>query len=196
MYIIKESTYDLDSKFKYFNKEFFDDLLPITKVSFEKLSSQAAGAFFLKSKKIVISTDLIGKPEVYIDHILIHEMIHYYNKVFNLDSGKQAHGLAFKAKTDEINKKTNNKYKLTLTHVSMSLEYDERDEKVLYVLVPHIGTTVSAASMSATIQFFTEENFNSSYTDSLVKSYQNFADAKRFSIIKTTMNNNYIDEAV
>jgi predicted SprT family Zn-dependent metalloprotease len=195
MYIIYEEAYDLYGKFRYFNKEFFDNALPDTKLSFENLGKHTMGSFTLATHTIKISTNAKAKSEIFIDHILIHEMIHYYTLLFKLNVGNQAHGRAFKAKVAEINKKSNNKYRLTVTDVSMTLDSDtEKEEKTLYAVIPHYEAGVSASSVSATIQYFTEENFNSRYMNDLAQLYKNFGDAKHLSLVKTTMNNNFISE--
>lgn len=193
MFIIKESTYNLEKKFDYFNDLFFENSLPETKVEFSKMNKEVLGQFFLKSKKILISDDLIKESELVIDHVLIHEMIHFYTDFFNLNSGKQHHGKAFKAKVDEINKKSNNKYKLTLTHISMTIN-SEKEEKKLFALIPTNSNSLSISSVSSTIQLFTEENYNKNYLENLVEKYARFADAKFFWIVETKMNNNYISE--
>jgi len=193
MFIIKEAEYNLEKKFKYFNELFFENSLPKTKVGFSKMRKGALGVFSPKSKEILISEDLIKEGELTIDHVLIHEMIHFYTDFFNLNSGNQHHGKAFKAKVDEINKKSNNKYKLTLTHISMTIN-SEKEEKKLFALIPTYSNSLSIRSVSSTIQLFTEENFNKNYLENLVEKYARFADAKFFWVVETKMNNNYISE--
>jgi len=193
MYLIRESSYNLQQKFDYFNKEFFDGSLPTIPLFFVKLSGSAAGAFTYPHYKIEISDSYLSESELTLDHIFIHEMIHFYNHINKLDIGSQHHGKAFKAKVDEINKKSNNKYKLTNTHLSMSID-NEDEEKTIYASIPLYTSSLSLQSLSSCIQFFTKDNFNSTYTSKIVDEYKGKADVKFIYIVEVTINNNFVSE--
>ena len=101
----------VENKFREFNKQYFNDELPLPK--FGLLKSYTTCGYF-SCKKIIGKRKLRGQKleiSVYYDweedalkNVIIHEMIHYYLAHKHIDN-ELTHGDAFKSMAEEFNQK-------------------------------------------------------------------------------------------
>ena len=99
---------DLKSRFKEYNKLYFNKELRMPKFKLERLKNSLALFFFsrpltgeLKQKEIWFNTNYVWTDEA-IKDVLIHEMIHYW--LFIHGHSGSRHGIRFRLKCKEIKK--------------------------------------------------------------------------------------------
>lgn len=111
---MKASVEYLQRKFEVYNKLMFGGVLPSLPISVGYARRAMGGLYFKKRRsllgktrfsdfKLVISGQY-DLPEDELDDVLIHEMIHY-SILYNQQKDSSAHGVLFRAKMNDINKR-------------------------------------------------------------------------------------------
>lgn len=198
--VFEKYSYNPNDRFDYFNKLFFNNSLtkiPIY-ISTAKLKSDAAGLYSVTRKCIELYDD--GKiSDKYIDSVLIHEMIHHWVYENNLEV-KQHHSKVFKNKVDEINKVSNNLYKVGYTEVSASINDDDDtlEEKIVYWLFPLSKSSIAYSNLIKPIQVLSKDKFNFTEVTWLMEKldYKENRNIRAFIIAEVTINNNFITEDI
>ena len=191
-------SYDLDRKYDFFNDLFFDGELSKIDVSFNIVSKGADGEYFYSRKppRIEINENLESGKETHIDSVLIHEMIHHYVYENGLNN-RLSHDKTFKNKVDEINRISNNRYKVGYTEVSANIDREEDiDEISTYWLFALNSKQIAMKNLLRPIQIFSEAKFN--FTEIMYRAeqidYKNNHNIKFMYIVEVPINNNFIDE--
>ena len=104
-----ETECDIFDLFQLFGQLFFENKLGIVRLEWSKRMKLCAGLFVAKGDDTVIRlSEPLLKFRSYdeIKETLLHEMIHAYLFIENVESGRDGHGPRFVEKMNEINKNT------------------------------------------------------------------------------------------
>jgi len=191
---LKEYSYDLGKRFDYFNSLFFDRELAKIDVYFEKKSGNAVGSYFPSKKEIVIYAE--DKSDKYIDSVLIHEMIHLWTDEMGYNS-RQHHDKAFKSKVDEINRLSNNEYRVGYTHISSSIDVEDEEENVYFMfMLASSSFSLAKRNLVYPIQILSEDKFSFSMAEDMLENTKHHGsmnpNIKYILIAKVVINNNFI----
>lgn len=85
--------------------------------------------FIVANSFIEVPKDCVKKGKYYCAAILLHEMTHEYIELISKSSQTEMHGSDFRKKIDEINKKSNNEYRVPYEEVPEILKSDKPLEK-------------------------------------------------------------------
>lgn len=85
--------------------------------------------FIVQNSYIEVPKDCVKKGKYYCAAILLHEMTHEYIELISHSSDTDMHGKDFKKKIDEINKKSNNEYRVPYEEVPDILKSDKPLDK-------------------------------------------------------------------
>lgn len=85
--------------------------------------------FIVQNSYIEVPKDCVKKGKYYCAAILLHEMTHEYIELISHSSETDMHGKDFKKKIDEINKKSNNEYRVPYEEVPDILKSDKPLDK-------------------------------------------------------------------
>lgn len=106
----------LESRFRLFNREFFDDKLPVPRLQVSHARTRLGmmthkysyvnGSVVFYAYTIRLS-NYYDMDEKELEDVLLHEMIHYYI-AYNRIRDTSAHGIMFRNKMEEINAKGHN----------------------------------------------------------------------------------------
>lgn len=97
-------------------------------------TEQRAYDYFVNNSYIELPKDIVKKGKYYFYSVLLHEMVHAWITLCTSNRESDPHGRAFRKKVDEINKKSNNEYRVAYEEVPQELVSDkpinERPEDV------------------------------------------------------------------
>lgn len=81
--------------------------------------------YFVEHSYIELPKDVVTKGKYYFCSVLLHEMTHAWVNLCSKSHDKDAHGPTFRKKVDEINRKSNNEYRVAYEEVPQELVSDK-----------------------------------------------------------------------
>lgn len=81
--------------------------------------------YFVEHSYIELPKDVVTKGKYYFCSVLLHEMTHAWVNLCSKSHDKDPHGPTFRKKVDEINRKSNNEYRVAYEEVPQELVSDK-----------------------------------------------------------------------
>ena len=142
---IFEDHYDLEKKYKLFNKVYFNNILPFVKLTFvSSLPKNHAGEAHGHSEIKINKTYFSDYTERQKDSLLIHEMVHIYisfigksNEKNKYGQGLNLHKGEFIRKAKEIEHKNPDLTILGTTMTKTTSDYSGQEQKSLFILISY-----------------------------------------------------------
>lgn len=157
---LEEMTYNLETKYNFFNKKLFGGSLPNIQLSWKtKTRGDTVGLAYGNTEIVLNKTKLENFSEKNIDAVLIHEMIHIWVANEGYPDKGNIHQGAFNVKAKELAKVTGLKLTGTTLRDSDDLELKYQDKKKIpvWVVVKNYFTPEIKLKTLDWLEFFSSE---------------------------------------